>query len=204
MLTLDHIAVSAETLEQGVDFIEAALGVPMAGGGRHEIFGTHNKLLRLGDTYLEVIASDPMAGDLSYPRWFDLDRFHGPPRVSHWICRTRNAKASLQAALEGTGPMVEVCRGDLKWNITVPHSGRLPLDGCAPAIIDWGGKSSPAFSLPDLGCKLKSLKIKHPNAARLAPFLNSNLNDPRVILERSENAALEMQIETPTGLKCLK
>ena len=204
MLTLDHIAVSAETLEQGVDFIETALEVPMAGGGRHEIFGTHNKLLRLGDTYLEVIAIDPMVGDLSYPRWFDLDRFHGPPRVSNWICRTGNAKASLQAALEGTGPMVEVCRGDLKWNITVPHSGRLPLDGCAPAIIDWGGQSSPALSLPDLGCKLKSLKIKHPDAARLAPFLNSNLNDPRVILERSENAALEMQIETPTGLKCLK
>ena len=204
MLTLDHIAVSAETLEQGVDFIETALEVPMAGGGRHEIFGTHNKLLRLGDTYLEVIAIDPMVGDLSYPRWFDLDRFHGPPRVSNWICRTGNAKASLQAALEGTGPMVEVCRGDLKWNITVPHSGRLPLDGCAPAIIDWGGQSSPALTLPDLGCKLKSLKIKHPDAARLAPFLNSNLNDPRVILERSENAALEMQIETPTGLKCLK
>ena len=37
MLTLDHIAVSAETLEQGVDFIETALEVPMAGGGRHEI-----------------------------------------------------------------------------------------------------------------------------------------------------------------------
>ena len=35
-LALDHIAISAETLEAGADWVEMALGVPLAGGGKHE------------------------------------------------------------------------------------------------------------------------------------------------------------------------
>ena len=39
MLRLDHLAVSATTLDEGVAAVEAALGVPMAGGGQHAAYG---------------------------------------------------------------------------------------------------------------------------------------------------------------------
>ena len=39
----------------------ALLGVPMAGGGKHPLMGTHNRLIGLGDLYLEVISIDPDA-----------------------------------------------------------------------------------------------------------------------------------------------
>ena len=59
MLTFDHIAITATTLQEGVDWVEAALGVTLAGGGKHNLMATHNRLLGLGDLYLEVIAIDP-------------------------------------------------------------------------------------------------------------------------------------------------
>jgi len=61
MLTFDHLAVTAETLDAGVAAVEAALGVALAGGGKHPHMATHNRLLGLGDLYLEVIAAEPDA-----------------------------------------------------------------------------------------------------------------------------------------------
>ena len=57
MAELDHFALSASTLEEGVAAVEAALGVPLAGGGRHEKMGTHNRLLGLGPVSLRVATS---------------------------------------------------------------------------------------------------------------------------------------------------
>ena len=59
MLEFDHIAISATCLAEGVAAVEAALGVALSGGGAHPHMATHNRLLGLGDLYLEVIASDP-------------------------------------------------------------------------------------------------------------------------------------------------
>ena len=47
MRELDHLVVAARTLEEGAAWVEAKLGVPMAGGGKHDLMGTHNRLLRL-------------------------------------------------------------------------------------------------------------------------------------------------------------
>jgi len=204
MLTLDHIAIACETLEEGVDYVETVLGVPMAGGGKHPLFGTHNRLLGLGDIYLEVIAVDPMSGAVPRCRWFDLNRFSGPPRLTNWICKTNEVTTDLSRALAGTGPMVEVSREDLKWHITVPENGRLPLDGCAPALIDWGDFPSPATRLPDQGCGLRRLKITHPESDKLQQFTQDRLKDPRVVVELAEQPSFEVQIDTPWGMKCLR
>ena len=49
VLGIDHIAISAGRLQEGVEYVEAALGVPLEAGGRHLRFGTHNQLLNLGE-----------------------------------------------------------------------------------------------------------------------------------------------------------
>jgi len=54
---IDHIAITAPTLEAGAKFVKNVLGVNPQKGGEHLRMGTHNLLLRLGDTtYLEVIS----------------------------------------------------------------------------------------------------------------------------------------------------
>ena len=76
VLRLDHLAVVAETLDEGVDWVETSLGLPMAGGGEHAAMGTHNRLLSLGDVYLEVIAVN-----YKEPRRDFLRTLRGNPEV---------------------------------------------------------------------------------------------------------------------------
>ncbi len=59
MLAFDHIAMSSVDLAEGVAAVEAALGLRLSGGGEHPLMATHNRLMGLGDLYLEVIAPNP-------------------------------------------------------------------------------------------------------------------------------------------------
>ena len=196
MLALDHIAISAETLEAGADWVEMALGVPLAGGGKHPHMGTHNRLLSLGDLYLEVIAIDPEAPKPGHARWFDLDRFGGPPRLTNWIVRTEDLPAALAVAPVGAGHPVDLARGDYCWRFGVPPDGRLPFDDSFPALIEWQGTAHPARALPDRGCRLSALEIFHPEASALARALP--LADARIRVIPGA-PGLRALISTPSG-----
>lgn len=204
MLEIDHIVISAETLDEGTAYVSDILGVPLEAGGKHEKFATHNRLLALGDVYLEVIAIDPDATPQHLPRWFGLDTFSGPPRITNWVCRTHKPRRVLGKTLPGTGEMIPVSRGDLTWEITVPKTGQLPLDGFGPAIIDWLGAQPPSDRLPDAGCRLTQFAIAHPHAITLRSFLSGLLSDQRLVLRGSEAPKFELTIQTPSGEKTLR
>ena len=196
MLRLDHLAVSARSLDEGVAVIEAALGVTMAGGGKHPAMGTHNRLLSLGDLYLEVIAVDPAAPAPDRPRWFDLDRFTGPPRLTTWIAATGDMDAALAEGPPGWGDPMALARGDYRWQMAVPQDGRLPFDGTCPALIQWHGTLHPAAALPDLGLRLNRLTVTHPKAPALRAALG--LTDPRLHFTAGP-PGLEAVIDTANG-----
>lgn len=203
MLTLDHIAISARTLEEGVAVVETALGVTLAGGGQHPHMATHNRLLGLGDLYLEVIAADPSAAKPAWPRWFDLDRFSGPPRLTNWICRTDDLDAALAASPAGTGKSVSLQRGDYRWRMAVPEDGILPFDNAFPALIAWQGDLHPARALPDQGVRLETLEVFHPKAAALGAALAGLFADPRVRLYTSPQKSMRAVFSTPKGTRVL-
>jgi hypothetical protein len=46
---LDHIIVTAASLQEGVDYVRRELGVAPQTGGEHVLMGTHNCLLKLGE-----------------------------------------------------------------------------------------------------------------------------------------------------------
>ena len=52
-------AIATDDLEQTVQNLEKILQYPLSNGGEHKMFGTHNRLFRLSDVYLEVIAINP-------------------------------------------------------------------------------------------------------------------------------------------------
>ncbi len=203
MLELDHLAVSAETLEDGRAYVEEALGVALQPGGQHAHFGTHNVLLGLEDgLYLEVITIDPTASAPACPRWFDLDRFAGKPRISNWICRAKNLIATV-ARHPGAGHPVALERGDLRWKMAVPDSGILPFDGMFPALIEWSGTAHPAQRLRASGCRLTRLTICHPDAARLQSALATELADDRIAIEEGERGFCA-ELATPSGPRVLR
>ncbi len=199
--TIDHLAVSALTLDAGAAAVEAALGMAMSPGGVHPHMATHNRLLSLGEVYLEVIAIDPAAPAPAWPRWFDLDSFAGPPRLTNWICATDDLEAAVAAAPEGVGVPLDLQRGDLRWRMAVPGDGRLPFDGCFPALIQWQGPH-PAARLPDQGARLLRLEVAHPQAEALRAALGAS--DPRVVIVQGAEKALRAEIDTPHGLRVLE
>lgn len=201
MLRLDHLAVSAESLAAGVAAVEAALGLRLGPGGAHPHMSTHNRLLGLGDVYLEVIAIDPDAPAPAWPRWFDLDHFTGPPRLTNWIAACDDLAAALGAAPAGAGTPIDLARGDLRWRMAVPGDGRLPFGGAYPALIEWCGPH-PAARLPDMGARLHKLEVAHPEAAALRAAL-TGLNDPRVVIVPGAMPALRATLTTPHGLRVL-
>ena len=121
---IDHLVVAARTLDEGVQWCEATLGVTPGAGGSHPLMGTHNRLLSLAGSadsrvhasaqapaypqaYLEIIAIDRSKQSRRAPglhRWFDLDDAqlqaglarYGPQLI-HFVARVPDVAATLRA-----------------------------------------------------------------------------------------------------------
>ncbi len=203
-LVLDHLAVCASDLGAGIAHVEAVLGVPMQPGGKHPHMGTHNALLGLGDVYLEVIAPDPAAAPPLDPRWFDLDHFTGPPRLTNWVARCDDLDAAAKEAPSGIGTSLALSRGELRWEMAVPGDGRLPFGGAYPALIRWQGALHPSNLLADSGCRLLRLEITHPDAEALRAALADQLQDDRITIISGQHIGFAAEISTPFGNRTLR
>lgn len=204
MIVLDHIAVACETLDAGREWVEQALGFSMVGGGKHALMGTHNFLLGLADElYLEVIAIDPDTPSPNRPRWFNLDHFTGPPRLTNWICRTDDLDNLLMHMPNGAGIPVGLTRDTLSWRLAVPPSGLLPYDQAFPALIEWQNSHHPAKVLAPSECRLTQLQVRHPYAGELKQTLRAYLKDDRIKFTIG-SASITAEFDTPAGRKVLK
>lgn len=187
-LALDHLVLAARTLEEGLDWCEQALGLRPDTGGRHGFMGTHNRVFAMSSaafprSYFEIIAIDPDARAPLNPRWFDLDEpalcqalAERGPQLVHWVARCDSiaaARAAFGAVDIETGAAQRAERatpgGMLRWQISVRADGHRPLQGAAPALIEWG-EEHPTDTMPDSGVALQSMHIAGWPAA-LLPLL---------------------------------
>ncbi|CAB3635787.1 VOC family protein [Paraburkholderia rhynchosiae] len=230
-LHLDHLVISARTLDEGTQYVADILGVAPAGGGAHPLMRTHNRLLNLwGGVYLEVIAIDPHAdaphdsadGAAPRARLFALDdpathaRLENGPYLSHWVVRVERPKhlPTWQAQYpQRIPPIVPMTRGDLTWGLSVPEDGTFPAwqgagDGVLPSLIQWDTARNPSAALPETGIALKALKAVHPQADTVAAQLQwlgaRHLIELRSTDDAAAPAALIAEFETPNGLRTLK
>ena len=200
---IDHLVIPAPDLESGSAYIEQALGLRPDGGGQHEQMGTHNRVMRTGtSTYLEVIAVNPDADAPDHPRWFGLDTPVEEPRLSLWVARSNDLVAAAADAREPLGNITPLSRGDISWQLTLPADGSVPLDGLGPAILQWEGDPV-ALRLADLGVRLISLTVVHPDPARVrAQFESIGLVGP-VTVQQDFTPYLIAAFETPTGARII-
>ncbi len=205
---LDRIAVTAPSRDSGVAWVEAALSVPLQPGGEDPRMGTHNALLRLGDSaYLEVIAVDPAAPAPGRPRWFRLDRIapDASPRLATWIVRTDDIRAASLGA-QSLGEIEPMTRGTLNWLIAIPADGSLPGDGLVPTLIEWKTEPHPSLLLEDQGCALVRLGGFHSDTEQILRTLESLGLQQTLVLHRlspGERPYLVAEIRTPAGLMTL-
>jgi hypothetical protein len=174
MITFDHIAITAPSLEEGVSYLHNLTGLTIPKGGEHPDMGTYNHLTALGpDTFAEVIAINPDAPKPDHPRWFNLDHVT-EPKIS-WLLRTDDIEGCIaKAATFGIdlGRAMPLQRGDLRWRFTVRDDGTIPIEGAAPLILQWDTDGShPASQMTDQGLRMNTLTIETPYANELAKLL---------------------------------
>jgi hypothetical protein len=204
---IDHLTITAPTLEAGAAFVSQALGYAPQTGGEHPRMATHNLLLRLGDAlFLEVIAPNPNAAPPERPRWFGLDTLHAdsPATLSTWVVSTGDIRSAAAASTEPLGIVEPMSRGARNWLITIPLDGSVGMDGVAPALIEWDDKPHPASGLIDHGLSRVKLEIFHPEPSRVAALLRSiGLTDGVVECHYAETPRLSAHIQTPHGIRKL-
>lgn len=204
-MKFDHIAVTARNLSEGVAYVKECLGVDIPAGGTHPTMGTHNHLLSLGpDFYLEVIAIDPAAKKPETARWYGLDQFDEPPRIGTWVLATQDLDADLARTPVECGSAMQVTRGALRWRISVPSDGSMPMDGAFPTLIEWGVEPHPASSMASLGVSLRDFTVFHPQAAVIDAFACKSLTNHPIIFKQGESVSFEARFETPSGLRVLR
>src|SRR5262249_42011910 len=143
---IDHLVVTAGSRSAGASYLAAILDVEPLLGGEHPRMGTHNALVRIGESaYVEAIAVNPAAPMPSRPRWFGLDKQGegAAPRLTTWVVRTTDIERALAISRLPLGSIERMRRDSFAWRITVPSDGDLPLGGAAPSLIEWDGSSHP-------------------------------------------------------------
>ncbi|HEY0747418.1 MAG TPA: VOC family protein [Steroidobacteraceae bacterium] len=206
---LDHLVVTAPTLDMGADFVTQALGVPLDVGGDHPLMGTHNLVLRLGNSsYLEVIAINPASPRPERPRWFALDCLSGnnSPRLATWVARTSSVDLMKNPLAPIFGNVDSMTRGSLRWRITIPAGGALLYGGLVPLLIEWQSAVHPASHMRDFGCSLMKLEALHPKPEQLCEELRRlDLSNILTIsgLKAPGPPYLVAHIETPGGVRLL-
>ena len=216
---LDHLVILAASLEQGVAWCEATLGVTPGPGGEHPLMGTHNRLLNIAtpafpNAYLEIIAINPRADSDQKTLgscWFDMENPDlivrvacAGPHLIHWVARVPDvhaAVATLAAQGIDRGDVIQASRptptGLLQWQITLRPDGQRLFDGCLPTLIQWD-EVHPAASMPANGVTLEALSLQHPDAATLRTACESlALKQPTVT---SGPPRLSARLQTPKGL----
>jgi hypothetical protein len=192
---IDHLVVVAQTLELGVQWCEAKLGVTPGPGGEHALYATHNRLFKIASpvnplAYLEIIAINPAAArpiNALSMRWFDMDgatlqaAVAIAPRFVHFVANTSDIQAARTALLAqgiDRGPAVQASRhsrrGLLQWQITVRQDGQRLFNGALPTLIQWGKADDadplrlhPRNNLARSGVTLQGIAVTHPAAFKL-------------------------------------
>ena len=203
----DHLVVVAGSRESGIEWVRERLGDPLEMGGEHRTMGTHNALLRLGDSsYLEVLAPNPDAASPDRPRWFGLGELHpgDPPRLAAWVARTNDLEGAVLERRIGWGAVEPMARGPLRWFIAVRPDGSLPADGVAPVLLQWETKDHPAVGLPDRGCSFVALQGFHPRAEELREALDGIGFQGFFTVSERRHPGLIGHIQTPSGVRSLE
>ncbi|MDP3798222.1 MAG: VOC family protein [Polaromonas sp.] len=220
---VDHLVVVAASLDEGVQWCEASLGITPGPGGEHALMGTHNRLFTVASpaypqSYLEIMAihaGAPSARPSGARRWFDLDdielQLHlakRGPKLAHFVASTARAQAGVRALARlglDRGEVLQASRmtpqGLLDWKITVRNDGQRLFYGALPTLIQWGAVH-PTHSMASSGVTLQALHASHPRPDALrAGYQAIGLTGVEVV-QGSPNLIATLQ--TPRGVVTLE
>ena len=130
LLGIDHLVIAVPDPDAAADALGAALGLEAGGGGRHDGLGTYNRLIWLGDSFLELIG----VFDLALAR----DSWVGAPTVrsletggglATWAVATDAIDADVARLRERGSDLAEPIPGErtlpdgrvVRWRLAAPR-----------------------------------------------------------------------------------
>lgn len=175
-LAIDHVLVPVDDLDAAGAVVEARYGLASIDGGRHPGWGTANRIIPLGDAYLELVAVvDPdVAARSTFGRWIAAATAGEP---LGWAVRTLDIdEVAGRLGLSVAEGSRQTPGGDvLRW-----RSAGLEVvtsEAGLPFFIEWGdGVRLPGAAVvehPDGPVRLRSLTVG-ADPARLASWLGRN------------------------------
>jgi hypothetical protein len=92
VLAIDHVILPVRDLALEAAELEARYGLGSFEGGRHPAWGTANRIVPLGDSYLELVAvvDHETAGQTAFGQWIAAAT---PGRLLGWAVRTDSIDA---------------------------------------------------------------------------------------------------------------
>jgi hypothetical protein len=138
-MELDHVLIAVTDLAAAAREIEARYGLASVEGGRHPDWGTANRIVPLGSSYLELIAvvDQQAAADSTIGRWV-ASGASCPGRPLGWAVRTgRLDETARRLGLTvSAGSRVAPTGEVLRWRSAgIQQAAVEPL---LPFFIEWG------------------------------------------------------------------
>jgi hypothetical protein len=138
-LELDHVLIAVSDLADGARILEERYGLASVEGGRHPEWGTANRIVPIGDAYLEMIAVVDRERALAnaFGRWVAAVP-HGALQLLGWAVRTTSIDVIAQrldlAVRSGsrTRPDGRV----IEWRLAGVE--RAESEPALPFFIEWG------------------------------------------------------------------
>jgi hypothetical protein len=138
-LELDHVLIAVADLAAAAREIEARYGLVSIEGGRHPGWGTANRIVPLGDTYLELVAvvDEAEAAQSPFGSWV-AGAHPTLARLLGWAVRT-HALDDVARRLDltvGAGSRVARSRRLVRWRLAgIEQAAAEPS---LPFFIEWG------------------------------------------------------------------
>lgn len=112
LLGIDHLVIAVTDPDAAAASLEAELGLAATGGGRHDA-GTYNRLVFLGDAYLELIGVWDRALALAHPIGAAIVRAldAGAPGLVTFALATDGVRREVMALRAAGSPISEVIAG---------------------------------------------------------------------------------------------
>jgi hypothetical protein len=181
-LELDHVLFAVRDLAAAAARLEERHGLVSVEGGRHPGWGTANRIVPLGSTYLELIAvvDADEAATSPFGAWV-AEAASDDPRLLGWAARTddldgvagRNRLTILAGSRQAPDGAI------LRWRTA--GFERATAEACFPFFIEW----SPETRFPGLAAEPPAVEIRElrlvGDERRLAEWLGGGGDLPIVV-----------------------
>jgi hypothetical protein len=138
-MELDHVLIAFNDLEAAAREVEARIGLSSIEGGRHRDWGTANRIVPLGSSYLELVAvvDAAVAAESSFGSWVG-ERATDSGHPIGWAVRTSGLDgiAARLGLTVRSGSRATPSGEELRWRSA--GLDEAIAEPCLPFFIEWG------------------------------------------------------------------